>query len=114
MTSTSIAPDSWSLNDSSSHQVSIEVTGGGSLALMRTGVSRITIPYNCLSQTMQRIHRLGGRVTRVTIPQTQAEVLTAALSPAPQPQSSTARTTREETKPTSGAQGQQPKRRPKS
>lgn len=114
MTSTSVIANNWSLSDSSSHQVSIEVTGGSSSALTRPGVSRITIPYSCLSQTMQRIHRLGGRVTGVTIPQTQAEVLAAASISAPQPQSSTARNTPEQTKPSDVSQGQQSKRKPNS
>ena len=113
MTNTSVALGNWSLGDSSSHQVSIEVTGGSSSALTRTGVSIVTIPYNCLSQTMQRIHRLGGRVTRVTIPQTQTEVSTVASSPAPKPLSS-ARNSREETKSTDGSQRRPSKRKPKS
>jgi CpcD/allophycocyanin linker domain len=114
MTSTSVTANNWSLSDSNSHQVSIEVTRGSSSALTRPGISRITIPYSCLSQTMQRIHRLGGRVTGVTIPQTQAEVLTVASSPAPQAQSSTARNIREQTKPTDDSQGQQSRQKPKS
>lgn len=69
MANTIIASGTTDLSDYSSRQVTIEVTGGGHQEVIRKGVYTMTVPYGRLSQTMQRIHRLGGKVTNITIPQ---------------------------------------------
>ncbi len=65
MASTSITPGDFS--DYSSRHVTIEVTGGCHRELMRKAKYTKTIPYSSLSQTIQNINRLGGKITRVTL-----------------------------------------------
>lgn len=120
MASAIIAPGTTDLSDYTSRRVTIEVTGGCHPQMMRMGVYTITIPYRCFSQTIQGIHRLGGKVTRVTLPHHSGDVLplpkeTESISPPPQPQQPKNSTnTRQTTKPTNGTQGQRSKRKPKS
>ncbi|QIR39700.1 hypothetical protein HCG51_25280 [Tolypothrix sp. PCC 7910] len=65
MATTIIDPGDFS--DYSDCQVTIEVIGGCHRALMRKAKYIKTIPYSCLSQTIQGINRLGGKITRVTL-----------------------------------------------
>lgn len=65
MATTIIDPGDFS--DYSSRHVTIEVTGGCHRELMRKAKYTKTIPYSCLSQTIQSINRLGGKITRVTL-----------------------------------------------
>ncbi|HIK06205.1 MAG TPA: hypothetical protein IGS40_16055 [Trichormus sp. M33_DOE_039] len=65
MATTIIAPGNFS--EYSSCRVKITVTGGCHQGIMRKGAYTKTIPYNCLSQTIQGIHRLGGKITHITL-----------------------------------------------
>lgn len=65
MATTIITPGDCS--DYSSCRVTIEVTGGCHRNTMRKAKYTKTIPYSCLSQTIQGIHRLGGKITRITL-----------------------------------------------
>ncbi|MDZ8052727.1 MAG: phycobilisome linker polypeptide [Aulosira sp. ZfuVER01] len=66
--------DPGDLSDYSSRQVTIEVTGGCHRELMRKAKYTKTIPYNCLSQTIQSINRLGGKITRVTLSPSHTQI----------------------------------------
>lgn len=120
MASAIITPGTTDLSDYTSRRVTIEVTGGCHPEMMRMGVYTLTIPYRCFSQTIQSIHRLGGKVTRVTVHHHSGDVLpspkeTESISPPPQPQQPKNSTnTRQATKLTNGTQGQRSKRKPKS
>lgn len=60
--------------DYSSCRVTIEVTGGCHRKTMRMAKYTKTIPYNCLSQAIQGIHRLGGKITSITISPSHPQV----------------------------------------
>ncbi|MDZ7957402.1 MAG: phycobilisome linker polypeptide [Aulosira sp. DedQUE10] len=72
MATTIIDPGDFS--DYSSRHVTIEVTGGCHRKLMRRGKHTKTIPYSCLSQTIQGINRLGGKITRVTLTPSHTQI----------------------------------------
>ncbi|AUT01707.1 hypothetical protein CLI64_15670 [Nostoc sp. CENA543] len=72
MATTIIAPGNFS--EYSSCRVKITVTGGCDQGIMRKGKYTKTIPYNCLSQTIQSIHRLGGKITQITLLTSQTPV----------------------------------------
>jgi hypothetical protein len=65
-----IAPGDFS--DYSSRRVTIEVIGG--CYLKRMAKYTKTIPYSSLSQTIQSIHRLGGKITHITLSPSHTEV----------------------------------------
>ncbi|BAY27530.1 rod linker polypeptide CpcD [Calothrix sp. NIES-2100] len=82
MASTIIAASG--LSDYSSRRVKLEVTGGYQ-GMMRRGRYTITIPYSCLSQTIQSIHRLGGKITKITLPSAHPQALPIEfIQPLPQ------------------------------
>ncbi|WP_052754455.1 phycobilisome linker polypeptide [Calothrix sp. 336/3] len=66
MANTIISPSD--LSDYNSRRVRVEVTGGSYQGMMHRGKYTITIPYSCLSQTIQSIHRLGGKITNISLP----------------------------------------------
>ncbi|MGH1393020.1 MAG: phycobilisome linker polypeptide [Trichormus sp.] len=72
MATTIIAPGD--CPDYSSCRVTIEVTGGCHQDTMRKAKYTKTIPYSCLSQTIQGIHRLGGKITRITLSPSHTQV----------------------------------------
>ncbi|MBD2356242.1 hypothetical protein H6G41_16675 [Tolypothrix sp. FACHB-123] len=79
--------DSGDFSDYSSRQVTIEVTGGCHRELMRKAKYTKTIPYSCLSQTIQSINRLGGKINHVTLSPSHTQVSKVeSLSSLPQPQ----------------------------
>ncbi len=58
------------------HQIIIEFTGGHYSEMLRVGnTHRVTVPYSCLSKKLQTIHRIGGKITNVSIQQLQLEML---------------------------------------
>jgi hypothetical protein len=61
-------PGTANSSDYSSRRVSIQVTGGSSDATMRLGAYTLSVPYDCFSKTIQGIHRQGGVVTGVVMP----------------------------------------------
>lgn len=77
MASTSITPGDFS--DYSSCRVTIEVTGGCHRKTMRMAKYTKTIPYSSLSQTIQGINRLGGKITRVTLSPSHIQASTIEL-----------------------------------
>ncbi|BAY08912.1 phycobilisome linker polypeptide [Calothrix sp. NIES-2098] len=74
MASTIVDPGDFS--EYSSRHVTIEVTGGCNRGLMRKAKYTKTIPYSCLSQTIQSINRLGGKITSVTLSPSHTQVST--------------------------------------
>jgi CpcD/allophycocyanin linker domain len=50
-----------------SRSVTLEVTGICNQQVMRTGTCTMTTSYNRLSQTIKGVHRLGGKVEKVTM-----------------------------------------------
>jgi hypothetical protein len=81
MASTTIAPGTANLSSYSSRRVMIEVTGGSQRGQMRMGTYMMTVPYRCLSQTIQGIHRSGGKVTRVMMSQSPVQDAQSESSP---------------------------------
>ncbi len=63
MATTSITSNLGNMSSYNSRMVSITYTGGQSS--MRLAHQTRSVPYDRLSQTMQNIHRQGGRVTEV-------------------------------------------------
>lgn len=55
-----------------SRTVEWEVTGVCRQDVMRTSNYKIKVPYSRMSQTMQSINRMGGKVTKVTLLPTTA------------------------------------------
>ena len=56
-----------SISSYDSRTVEIEVTGVCRQDVMRTGNYTVKIPYSRMSQTMQNIHSMGGKVAKVTL-----------------------------------------------
>ena len=81
MASTIIAASE--LSDYSSRRVKLEVTGGFYQG-MRRGRYTIAIPYSCLSQTIQGIHRLGGKITKIALPPVHSQASPIERKPLPQ------------------------------
>ncbi|MBW4480249.1 MAG: hypothetical protein KME54_26285 [Tolypothrix brevis GSE-NOS-MK-07-07A] len=118
-------------SDYSSRRVTIEVIGGCHSKMMRVAKYTKTIPYSSLSQTIQSIHRLGGKITHITLSPSHTEVSkiefveplskiaesdvlpsanqaeSITSSPLPQKQDNS-EDIRQETKPTKAKQEQQP------
>jgi CpcD/allophycocyanin linker domain len=63
--SMTISSSSANLSESGSRAVTLEVTGICNPNFIRTGTCTMTVPYNRLSQTIQGIHRLNGKVASV-------------------------------------------------
>lgn len=51
----------------SSRTVEFEVTGVCRQDVMRTSNYKVKVPYSRMSQTMQSINRMGGKVAKVTL-----------------------------------------------
>ncbi len=79
MIGTIITPGTASVNDYSSRRVMLEVTSGQG-ERTRLGTYTLTVSYSDLSQTIQRIHRLGGKVSRVVMTPMAADVPAKVLS----------------------------------
>jgi CpcD/allophycocyanin linker domain len=71
MATTSIASNLSNLSSYSSRMVKITFTGGQQP--MRVAHQTRSIPYDRLSQTMQNIHRQGGRVIEVFMQEVSAD-----------------------------------------
>jgi CpcD/allophycocyanin linker domain len=82
-----ITSNAANLSDYSSRMLTLHVTGMGQDS--RRGTYAMTIPHRCLSQTMQGIHRRGGKVIGVNLSsaETAAAKSVAAEPPAPKPSS---------------------------
>ncbi len=66
--------------DFTNHQILIEFTCGQYSEMIRVGTThRVTVPYSCFSKRLQIIHRNGGKITNVSIPQLQLEMLDTNL-----------------------------------
>jgi hypothetical protein len=79
MASTMIFPGTTNVSDYSSRRVMLEVTGGRSAS--RLGTYTMSVPYNCLSQTIRSIHRLGGKVNQVMMTPNQQPAQVEAAAP---------------------------------
>jgi hypothetical protein len=116
MASAIIAPGTADLSDYSSRRVTIEVTGGRHQEATRLGTYKMTIPYSCLSRTIQGVHRFGGKVIGVTLlqsiaaePQFTPSEAALGQAPAPKPPNNT----RQAEKPQKQQSKQQPKQQSK-
>jgi hypothetical protein len=67
-----------SLSTSGSRMVTLEITGLANQKLTRFGTYKMTTSYSRLSQTLKGVHRLGGKVAKVTV----FDPDTIALAPA--------------------------------
>jgi CpcD/allophycocyanin linker domain len=56
-----------SLSNYGNRPVTLEVTGICNQQVMRTGIYTMTTSYNRLSQTIRGVHRMGGKVAKVTM-----------------------------------------------
>jgi CpcD/allophycocyanin linker domain len=79
-----------------SRSVTLEVTGICNQQVMRTGTCTMTTSYNRLSQAIKGVHRLGGKVEKVTmfpaaIPAVNQSV-NQSVKPASAPSAPTAQT----------------------
>jgi phycocyanin-associated, rod len=72
-----ITTGSTNLSNYSARTLSLEVTGVCRQDVSRTSTYTLKVPYNRLSQTMQSIQRMGGKVDRVNL-------LAAGVSTVPQ------------------------------
>lgn len=77
-----------SLSNYGNRTVTLEVTGICNQQVMRTGTCTMTTSYNRLSQTIKGVHRMGGKVARVTMnsavaPVSQSEPVSPVRSPEP-------------------------------
>jgi CpcD/allophycocyanin linker domain len=65
-----ITSNTANLSDYGSRILTLQVTGMAQDS--RLGTYTMTIPHRCLSQTMQGIHRRGGKVVGVSLSSAQA------------------------------------------
>lgn len=56
-----------STSNYNSRTIEIEVTGVCRQDVMKTSNYTVKVPYNRMSQTMQSISRMGGKVSKVTL-----------------------------------------------
>lgn len=56
-----------STSDYGDRSVIIEVSGLRRQAVMKTSNYQVKVPYNQMSQAMQSINRMGGKVAKVTV-----------------------------------------------
>lgn len=66
MASMTVLSSTTDLSDYTSRSITVEVVGG-CYPIGRAATYRITVPYSRLSQTIQQIHRRGGKINRVTL-----------------------------------------------
>jgi len=55
------------ISDYGSRTVEIEVTGLCRQDVIRTSNYKVKVPYSRMSQTMQNINRMGGKVAKVSL-----------------------------------------------
>ncbi len=65
-----------------SRTVEFEVTGVCRQDVMRTSNYKVKVPYSRMSQTMQSINRMGGKVAKVTLLPATAPAAESEESPA--------------------------------
>ena len=71
----------------SGRTIAIEVTGVCRQDVMRTSNYTVKVPYSRMSQTIQNINRMGGKVAGVSLGETATVEATASdVSPEEQPQ----------------------------
>jgi hypothetical protein len=63
--------------------VRLEIAGVCQQSISHTSNYSITVPYRSMSQTMQNISRMGGKVVGVHVSDTQAAAAPTAAAPAP-------------------------------
>lgn len=73
MTAT-IIPGNTSLSDYNVRTVAIEVTGMCRQDVAKKSSYVLKVPYNSMSQTIQNISRMGGKVAKVTLVPSHAPV----------------------------------------
>ncbi|MEO1671059.1 MAG: phycobilisome linker polypeptide [Cyanobacteria bacterium J06631_2] len=73
-----------------SRTIAIEVTGVCRQDVMRTSNYTVKVPYSRMSQTIQNINRMGGKVAGISLGSAVATETTTSAAPteeaAPQPQ----------------------------
>ncbi len=65
-----------------SRTIAIEVTGVCRQDVMRTSNYTVKVPYSRMSQAIQNINRLGGKVAGISLGNTAAVASTAPITPA--------------------------------
>ena len=81
---------SYGLSDYQARTLAIESTGFCDRSMIRPGNCIVRVPFSSLSQTMQSIHRMGGKVAQVTLLSPGGEAVGTAVSQAPTPTASPA------------------------
>lgn len=71
---TTIIPGNTNLSDCSIRTVAIEVTGMCRQDVAKKSSYVLKVPYNSMSQTIQNISRMGGKVAKVTLVSSHAPV----------------------------------------
>ncbi|MEB3828943.1 HEAT repeat domain-containing protein [Phormidium sp. CCY1219] len=66
-------PERNTISDYNSRPVTIQVTGVRAQSVMRRSDYTITVPYARMSTTLQQIHRLGGKILKVTVGDTSVK-----------------------------------------
>ena len=81
---------SYGLSDYQARTLAIESTGFCDRSMIRPGNCIVRVPFSSLSQTMQSIHRMGGKVAQVTLLSPGGEAVGTAVSQALTPTASPA------------------------
>lgn len=80
-----------SISGYGSRTVAIEVTGVCRQDVMRTSNYTVKVPYSRMSQTIQNINRMGGKVANVSVSGATPVVTTPSEAPTETPAKSTKR-----------------------
>jgi hypothetical protein len=76
-----------SISTYGSRTIAIEVTGVCRQDVMRTSNYTVKVPYSRMSQTIQSINRMGGKVAGISLGSTQAAAPTASTEAEPEAES---------------------------
>ena len=80
-----------SLSESGSRMMTIEVTGMCRQDVMRTSNYTVKVPYSRMSQTIQNINRMGGKVANISVGGTSTATEASSESPAAEEDNSSAK-----------------------
>ncbi|MEL6910039.1 MAG: phycobilisome linker polypeptide [Cyanobacteria bacterium J06598_4] len=69
-----------------SRTIAINVTGVCRQDVMRTSNYTVKVPYSRMSQTIQTINRMGGKVAGISLGSTVTPEVATAAPPAPEPE----------------------------
>lgn len=79
------------ISEYGSRTVAIEVTGVCRQSVARTSNYTVKVPYSRMSQTIQNISRMGGKIAGVSLGANSPVAATPEASPEPEPKHSGSR-----------------------